>query len=69
MPTAKVESSSMTVVRYNRKNLTLEIHLKDGSRYKYTDVPFEVYDSLINAESKGRFFNQHIRNEYNFVRL
>lgn len=36
----------------------------DFRRYKYFGVPQPVYDGLLNAESKGRYFAQNIRGTY-----
>lgn len=36
----------------------------DFRRYKYFGVPQPVYDGLLNAESKGRYFSQNIRGIY-----
>ena len=33
-------------------------------RYKYFGVPPPVYEGLLNAPSKGRYFNQAIRGRY-----
>lgn len=65
----KVNSSALTVVRYNKDDLTLTIKLKDGNTYKYADVPYDVYLELVNADSKGRYFNMNIRNNFHFERV
>ena len=33
-------------------------------RYTYFDVPEAVYQALLDAPSRGRFFNQAIRDRY-----
>lgn len=35
-----------------------------GQRYVYSRVPIEVYDAFIHAQSRGRFFNQRIRPDF-----
>lgn len=35
-----------------------------GKRYDYEAVPPETYAAFRNAFSKGRFFNDHIRNRF-----
>ncbi|MET3650256.1 KTSC domain-containing protein [Phyllobacterium ifriqiyense] len=36
------------------------------NRYDYMDVPPGIYEDFRQAFSKGRFFNQHIRDEYRY---
>ena len=32
--------------------------------YRYFDVPYSVFDELMSAESKGAYFNEHVRDMY-----
>jgi predicted DNA-binding antitoxin AbrB/MazE fold protein len=57
-------SSSLTSVAYLPKSEALEIEFHDGSVYLYFGVPASVYDELTGADSRGRYFNAHVRNEY-----
>ena len=36
----------------------------EGRRYKYFDVPSELYEGLRDAPSRGRYFNQAIRGRF-----
>ncbi|SFV35904.1 KTSC domain-containing protein [Devosia crocina] len=36
----------------------------DFRRYTYSGVPQTLYEALSEAESRGRFFNQHIRGRF-----
>ncbi len=40
-----------------------------GKTYVYEDVPQEIYDSLLFADSIGAFFNTHIRDRFPFHEL
>jgi hypothetical protein len=62
-----VESTSIGSVGY--ADNVLEIRFRNGGVYRYFRVPPNVYECLMRAESKGRFFNLHIRNAYRFERL
>ncbi|HEV2791722.1 MAG TPA: KTSC domain-containing protein [Solirubrobacterales bacterium] len=62
-----VESSSIDSVGYEKK--VLEVCFRNGGLYQYLDVPEQMLALLMQAESKGRFFNQHIRGAYPCVRL
>jgi hypothetical protein len=47
----------------------LQLGLRTGKDYEYYDVPAERYRDLLAAESKGRYYNQHIRNNFRFQRI
>jgi hypothetical protein len=57
-----VESSNLASVGYDPESAVLEVEFKSGGIYEYSGVPQSVYDGLINAESKGKYFHQYIKN-------
>lgn len=63
-----VTSSLVTSVGYDSDEELLEVELQDGKVYQYRDVPEETYQGLLNADSIGRYFNNHIR-EFSHVRI
>lgn len=67
IPWIPVESSNINMVRYNHKTKGLEIWFHNGSIYGYTPVTNEGYQDFINAESLGKYFNNHIRNNENIT--
>lgn len=57
-----VQSTDLASVGYDPETLILEVEFLNGrSTYQYSGVPLEIYEGLMNAGSKGRFFNQFIR--------
>jgi hypothetical protein len=62
-----VESSSIDSIGYEKK--VLEVRFRNGGLYQYFDVPEQLLALLMQADSKGRFFNQHIRGAYPCSRL
>jgi hypothetical protein len=56
--------STVTDARYNTESCELDVWFVSGRRYRYFNVPSHVYKGLINAGSKGTFFNAHIRPKY-----
>jgi hypothetical protein len=60
----RVISSALTNVRYDRRTGALEVRFVTGRTYRYADVPMDLYERLLKAESKGRFFNSHIKDRY-----
>lgn len=65
----KVNSSNLAEIGYNAETRTLEILFHSGHIYRYMNVPGNVYSSLLNAFSKGMFFDQNIRYSYPCVQV
>lgn len=64
-----VSSSSVASVGYDPKTQTLELEFHSGSVYEYSEVPPEVFQGLMEAPSKGRYFANEIRGQYPSTRL
>jgi hypothetical protein len=64
--TVLFESSNIKLASYNPESETLSISFKNGSTYDYLNVPFDVFKGLIKADSAGKYFYQHIRDEFVF---
>lgn len=61
MTVIQIDSSGIAQVEYHKKKRELEVTFKDGTVTKYSQLPVEVYDDFISADSKGRYFNYNIR--------
>jgi len=59
-----VESTALAAVGYSKKLRALEIEFRNGAIYRYLDVDPDVYDALISAPSKARFYDANIRHKY-----
>ena len=60
-----LNSSAIHAVSYNSTTKTLTIWFTSSGRgYDYYGVPDYVYEGLLNAGSKGQFFNAYIRDQY-----
>lgn len=64
-----VQSSLLTWVCYDAAARRLEVQFHSGERYQYFAVPASRYQQLLQADSKGSFFNRHIRNCFPFQQL
>lgn len=64
-----VESSNLEAVGYDEENSLLFIRFQKGGVYVYFKVPRNIYEALMAAPSKGRFFHQAIRGKYDYMRL
>lgn len=64
-----VSSESIASVGYANDSSTLEIEFKSGEVYRYYEVPRNIHEQLMRAESHGRYFVGNIRNDYRYRRL
>jgi hypothetical protein len=65
----EVESTAISRIAYEPRRGTLSVWFRDtGACYRYFAVPPAVYQAFAAAGSKGRFFNLHIRDRYDFCR-
>jgi KTSC domain len=65
-----VDSSLIRSVGYDSFNSILEIEFVQPNRiYAFFDVPYSVYSELMEAESKGSYFNEDIKDLYAYRAL
>lgn len=62
-----VESSNIASIGYETD--TLEIEFLNGGVYQYFDVPQHVYDGIMTADSKGKYFHANIKGVYRYAKL
>jgi len=58
MKRVAVHSSSLRALGYDLDQQALEVEFHNGSQYRYEQVPAEVVQALLEADSLGRYFNQ-----------
>lgn len=65
-----VGSTCLRSVGYDEDLRDLDLEFRDsGAVYRYYEVAPGTHTRLIDAASKGRFFNRNIRNTYAYSRL
>jgi len=64
LPIVAIQSSSLAQVAYDCHQSILQVQFRDGTAYAYGGVPLQTYLDLLQADSKGAYFNRHIRNLY-----
>ena len=64
-----VGSTNLMSIGYDRETETLEVEFLNGRIYQYYGVPNNLHDQLMQAPSKGQFFNSYVRNSYPFSRV
>lgn len=68
----KIASSNITALGYDENNKVLRVIFKNNSSYIYTNVEPEVWQIIINSESKGRSLNENIvrhKEKYKYYKL
>ena len=65
MPSTTISKSA-----YDPETRVLSLwFVASGKRYDYDAVPPETYAAFRGAFSKGRFFNEHIRNRFSYRQI
>jgi len=64
MLVAAVESATLSAVVYDESEEVLQLQFCSGATYEYSGVPAAVHAALLNASSKGGYFNQAIRGHF-----
>lgn len=65
------ESSFISSVSYDAKKQTLSVDMHSNNskkQYQYNNVDREIFEKFKKSESKGRFFNNNIRSNYDYQR-
>jgi hypothetical protein len=64
MKMVSVESSHINAIGYDEETKTMRVEYSYAT-YDYKDVPKEVYEQIMNADSKGKAMHE-ARNSHNF---
>jgi hypothetical protein len=64
MELINVDSSMISAVGYDEQQRVLEVVFKPTGVYRYRDVPKEVYQQLLGADSKGSYMRDQIIDMY-----
>ncbi len=68
MDRVQVSSSNLESVGYDEDSQTLEIEFKNGNIYQYFDVPSQIFDGIVNADSPGGYLADNIKGVYRYSR-
>ncbi len=61
-----IVSTALKSIGYDAVARVLEVELQSGPIYRYFDVPLSVYDALMSAPSKGRYFDDNVQGKYEY---
>ena len=65
----ELQSSVLASADYDDETGELDVTFVSGKTYRYFAVPLAVYAGLLDAASKGQFFNDHIRDAFAFAEV
>jgi hypothetical protein len=60
----QVQSTVIASVGYDETTRMLDIEFHSGAVWRYLDVPPEIHRALLDADSKGRFYNANIKGRF-----
>ena len=66
MRVTTVESTMLARVAYDDAGGLLQLEFRSRATYQYFGVPAAVYEGLLNATSKGNYFNRVIRARFSY---
>lgn len=65
----QIKSSNIKSTEYDTETKDLVIEFNNGVKYKYDNVPHQVYTKFRLAESQGKFFTTDITKKYQYKKL
>lgn len=66
---SSVESSNIAMIGYDDETEELHVKFNSGAEYVYNDVPEEVFEEFLSADSKGQYLNEHIKGKYQYRKV
>jgi hypothetical protein len=69
MRIATLESATLVTVGYDEAQELLQLEFGNRAVYLYFGVPAAVYEALLGAPSKGRYFDRTIRGRYPYRQI
>lgn len=64
-----LDSTALRSAAYLPAERLLYLEFHSGERYRYFEVPPEIYQELLAAESKGTYFARNIRDHFRYKQL
>lgn len=59
-------STQVSKTWYDEEKKVMFVTFKTGKTYSYDEVPAEVYEKSLQAESIGKFLNTDIKGKYSY---
>jgi hypothetical protein len=68
MQVEPVVSSNIAGIGFDKDNGTLRVEFMNGSAFEFAGVPESVHEQFMQSDSKGKFFFQNIKGQYQHVK-
>jgi|TARA_B110000503_G_C6788885_1_gene266438 hypothetical protein len=65
----EIKSSNIKSTEYDTESKDLVVEFNNGAKYKYDNVPHQVYTKFRLAESQGKFFTTDIAKQYSYKKV
>lgn len=65
----QIKSSNIKSSEYDTESKELVVEFNNGAKYKYENVPHQVYTKFRLAESQGKFFTTDIAKQYSYKKV
>lgn len=62
-------STNIAEIKYDDDTFELDITFQNGAVYRYFYFPNYEFDRFITSDSHGQFFNNYIKNDYEYEKL
>ncbi len=62
-------SPNIELTTYDQNTQTLDVTFKNLKMYRYSGVPVELWNELLQAPSIGKFFADKIKGKFSFVQI
>jgi hypothetical protein len=64
-----IKSSNIKSTEYDTESKDLVVEFNNGAKYKYDNVPHQVYTKFRLSESQGKFFTTDIAKKYSYKKV
>lgn len=65
----QIKSSNIKASEYDTETKELVVEFNNGAKYKYDNVPHQVYTKFRLSESQGKFFTTDIAKQYSYKKV
>lgn len=65
----EIKSSNIKSSEYDTESKELVVEFNNGAKYKYDNVPHQVYTKFRLSESQGKFFTTDIAKQYSYKKV
>jgi hypothetical protein len=64
-----VESTTLRTAAYDADRKLLQLEFHNRAVYQYFQVPAAIHEALLQAPSKGIYFNHFIRDQFDYAQV